>query len=120
MALSSIVIICSDAAFTQVIDHGIFAGGVQKRPNWHRWKRCDLHGSVGSNPTSSATWFPNASGSIPKCWETCGFAWLERVDLFEHCWDDELDYLGNVVWLSEHSYEQGEAVYLVGVGRDTA
>ena len=49
-----------------------FAGGVRERPNRHAWKACDLHGSVGSNPTSSATRFPNTSGSTQGCWEISG------------------------------------------------
>jgi hypothetical protein len=28
---------------------------VRERPNRHDWKSCVLHGTVGSNPTSSAT-----------------------------------------------------------------
>ncbi len=30
-------------------------GSVRERPNRHAWKACDLHGSVGSNPTTSAS-----------------------------------------------------------------
>jgi hypothetical protein len=37
-------------------------GGVRERPNRHDWKSCDLHGSVGSNPTLSARKSP-AGGS---------------------------------------------------------
>ena len=29
-------------------------GGVRERPNRHDWKSCDLQGSMGSNPISSA------------------------------------------------------------------
>ena len=36
-------------------DSGLrLVGGVRERPNRHDWKSCDLQGSVGSNPTSSA------------------------------------------------------------------
>ncbi len=30
---------------------------MRERPNRHAWKACDLHGSVGSNPTASASLF---------------------------------------------------------------
>ena len=38
---------------------------MRERPNRHAWKACDLHGSVGSNPTLSATVpVPSGTGSL--------------------------------------------------------
>jgi enamine deaminase RidA (YjgF/YER057c/UK114 family) len=37
------------------------SGGVRERPNRHDWKSCDLQGSMGSNPISSAE-FEKGSG----------------------------------------------------------
>ena len=44
-----------------------FAGGVRERPNRHAWKACDLHGSVGSNPTSSAAQNVTVPGTVTFC-----------------------------------------------------
>ena len=45
-------------------------GGVRERPNRHDWKSCDLQGSVGSNPTSSA-----AVVTITTFWLFRGYFW---------------------------------------------